>query len=72
MSTPAKIKLLEGSWLVLKSAAPLFLQVFGTGPFVVRKRLERELILRGQQDFHVTHAEALKFYDLAPDLKIAR
>lgn len=73
-TTPVNTKLAEGSWLVLKSSPepPFKLRVFGLGPFLVVKRINRELALRGQQDFRITVAHALLYFESAPNLKISR
>lgn len=72
ISTLANTRFIEGSWLVLKSSAPLYLRCFGAGPFQIIKRIKRRLFLRGQQDFQLTVADALKYFDPAPDIKISR
>jgi hypothetical protein len=70
MSTPVNIKLTSGTWLTIKSTAPTHLKKF-IGPFVVLKRLNRQMFLRGQQDIQVSVVLTLKHFDIAPSLKIS-
>lgn len=72
ISMPAKINLEEGTWIRLKPAAPLHLRKFASSPAQIVKRINRQLFLRGQQDFQISIAVALKHFEPAPNLKISQ
>ncbi|MHA2279592.1 MAG: hypothetical protein ACXAC5_01690 [Promethearchaeota archaeon] len=64
----ASFKFTEGMWVIFKPGIPSSLKVFGRGPFQIVKilRPQRTIFLRGQQDFQISFARALKWLERCP------
>jgi hypothetical protein len=61
-------KFAQGMRVILKGGAPKSLTIFGSGPFEIVRILkpQRLIFLRGQQDFQISFARALKWLDICP------